>query len=51
MPPVAGLVAWAFAGEHYTTIKLVGAAVTLGGVAIAQFSGAPATREAAPVID
>jgi drug/metabolite transporter (DMT)-like permease len=43
MPPVAGLVAWAFAGEHYTTIKLIGAAVTMGGVAIAQFTGAPAT--------
>ena len=51
MPPVAGLVAWAFAGEHYTTIKIAGAAVTLGGVAIAQFAGAPATREAAAVID
>ena len=51
MPPVAGLVAWAFAGEHYTTIKIAGAAVTLGGVAIAQFAGAPASREAAAVID
>lgn len=38
MPPVAGLVAWWFTGEHYTAIKLVGAGVTLGGVAIAQFS-------------
>ena len=51
MPPVAGLVAWAFAGEQYTTIKLIGAAVTLGGVAIAQFAGSPATRESGPVID
>lgn len=51
MPPVAGFVAWAFAGEHYTTIKLVGAAVTLGGVAIAQFSGSVAAREVPPVLD
>jgi len=38
MPPVAGLVAWLYSGEHFTAIKLVGAAVTLGGVALAQFS-------------
>jgi drug/metabolite transporter (DMT)-like permease len=38
MPPVAGLVAWAFAGEQYTTIKLIGAGLTLAGVALAQFS-------------
>ena len=52
MPPVAGLVAWAFAGERYTSIKLIGAAVTLAGVAIAQFSGNRAPRVASPpVID
>ena len=51
MPPVAGLVAWAFAGEHYTTIKIAGAALTLSGVAVAQFSGtSPVVREA-PAID
>ncbi len=38
MPPVAGLVAWLFTGEHFTAVKLAGAGVTLGGVAIAQFS-------------
>jgi drug/metabolite transporter (DMT)-like permease len=38
MPPVAGLVAWALTGERYTAIKLAGAAVTLAGVAMAQFS-------------
>ena len=38
MPPVAGLVAWALTGESYTAIKLGGAAVTLAGVALAQFS-------------
>lgn len=37
-PPVAGLVAWAVTGEGYTLIKLVGAAVALVGVAIAQFA-------------
>jgi drug/metabolite transporter (DMT)-like permease len=39
MPPVAGLVAWLFAGEQYTGIKLAGAALTLVGVALAQFTG------------
>jgi drug/metabolite transporter (DMT)-like permease len=38
MPPVAGLIAWLFSGEHFTVVKLAGAAVALGGVAIAQFS-------------
>jgi drug/metabolite transporter (DMT)-like permease len=37
MPPVAGLVAWFAMGESYTWVKLGGAAVTLGGVALAQF--------------
>jgi drug/metabolite transporter (DMT)-like permease len=41
MPPVAGLVAWALTGERYTTVKLAGAALTLAGVALAQFASAP----------
>jgi drug/metabolite transporter (DMT)-like permease len=41
MPPVAGLVAWIVTDEGFTSIKLLGAAVTLGGVAIAQFAGRP----------
>jgi drug/metabolite transporter (DMT)-like permease len=41
MPPVAGLVAWGFSGEHYTAIKLGGAALTLAGVALAQFASPP----------
>ncbi len=41
MPPVAGLVAWAVTGEHYTTVKITGAAFTLGGVALAQFGSSP----------
>ncbi len=42
MPLVAGAVAWWAVGERFTFVKLAGAAVTLGGVALAQF----ATREA-----
>ena len=38
MPPVAGLVAWLVTGERYTGVKLAGAALTLGGVALAQFT-------------
>jgi drug/metabolite transporter (DMT)-like permease len=38
MPPVAGLVAWLATGEGYTLIKLAGAAITLLGVALAQFA-------------
>jgi len=40
MPPIAGLVAWAVTGERYTGVKLAGAALTLGGVALAQFASA-----------
>ncbi len=38
MPPVAGVVAWFAIGEGYTWIKLGGAAITLAGVAVAQFA-------------
>jgi drug/metabolite transporter (DMT)-like permease len=41
MPPVAGLVAWFATGEGYTAIKLGGAALTLAGVAVAQFARRP----------
>jgi len=45
-------VAWAYAGEHYTTIKLAGAALTLVGVAIAQYAAkASIAREAPAVVD
>ena len=43
MPLVAGVVAWWATGERFTAVKLGGAAVTLAGVALAQF----ATRDAA----
>ncbi|MEP6877092.1 MAG: DMT family transporter [Burkholderiales bacterium] len=54
MPPVAGLVAWAVTGERYTSVKLVGAAVTLAGVAVAQFASPHArdpVRDAVPPVD
>ena len=53
MPPVAGLVAWAVTGERYNAIKLAGAAVTLAGVALAQYASAsprdPVREAPAPV--
>lgn len=36
-PPIAGLVAWLTLGEAFTWLKLTGAAVTMAGVAYAQF--------------
>ena len=53
MPPVAGLVAWALTGERYGAVKLVGAALVLAGVALAQYASAPrdAVREAPAPVD
>jgi drug/metabolite transporter (DMT)-like permease len=55
MPPVAGVVAWAVTGERYTGIKLVGAALTLAGVAVAQYAssrpGDTVVREAPAPVD
>ena len=45
-PPIAGVVAWLTLGEVFTWLKIVGAAVTMGGVAWAQFSGGPPRKEA-----
>lgn len=47
MPPIAGLVAWLTLGEAFTWLKIAGAAVTMAGVAYAQFGGAAPPREAA----
>ena len=48
MPPIAGVVAWFTLGEIFSPLKLVGAAVTMVGVAWAQFGGSgPPPREAA----
>ena len=44
-PPIAGVVAWLTLGEEFSLLKIAGAAVTLAGVAWAQFGSAkmPAT--------
>ena len=52
MPPVAGLVAWQSTGEQFTATKILGAVITLAGVALAQFAslpGRPAREAPAPV--
>ncbi len=56
MPPIAGLAAWGAGGEEFGTAKLLGAALTLAGVAWAQFAPqAGATRQLAdaqtPMLD
>ena len=54
MPPVAALVAWLATGERYTAIKLLGAAITLGGVALAQYasrSSRDEVRDSVPPVD
>jgi drug/metabolite transporter (DMT)-like permease len=48
MPPIAGLVAWLTLDEVFTWLKITGAAVTMAGVAWAQFgSGRAPLRETA----
>ena len=37
MPPIAGLTAWLTLGESFTWLKIAGAAITMAGVAWAQF--------------
>ena len=37
MPPIAGLTAWVTIGETFTWLKVAGAAITMAGVAWAQF--------------
>jgi drug/metabolite transporter (DMT)-like permease len=49
MPPVAGVMAWLTLGETFTWLKLLGAAVTMAGVAWAQFGGGAPPKEAARV--
>ena len=46
MPPVAGVMAWLTLGETFTWLKIAGAAITMGGVAYAQFAGGPPPKEA-----
>jgi drug/metabolite transporter (DMT)-like permease len=48
MPPIAGVVAWLTLDESFTWLKIAGAAITMGGVAWAQFGGSgPPPKEAA----
>ena len=49
MPLVAGALAWAFTGERFGWVKIGGAALTLAGVAWAQFAGGPAKESPAQV--
>jgi drug/metabolite transporter (DMT)-like permease len=54
MPIVAGAVAWWATGERFTAMKIVGALVTLAGVALAQFATRDVddpVREAPPRVD
>jgi drug/metabolite transporter (DMT)-like permease len=46
MPPVAGVMAWLTLGETFTWLKVLGAAITMAGVAWAQFAGGPPPKEA-----
>ena len=46
MPPISGLVAWPMLGEQFTALKLTGAALTMAGVAWAQYGGRKADRAA-----
>ena len=50
MPVVAGIGGWLMTGERFGAAKLLGAALTLAGVAWAQFSSGPA-REAPAQVD
>lgn len=49
MPPTAGVVAWLMLGEQFTALKLAGAALTMSGVAWAQYAGR-GRRDAARVV-
>ncbi len=50
MPLVAGVGAWWATGERFGTVKLIGAAVTLAGVAIAQFASRQ-VRKSEAIVD
>jgi drug/metabolite transporter (DMT)-like permease len=49
MPLVAGVGGWLFTGERFSAVKLLGAALTLAGVAWAQFSAGAPRDNPAPV--
>ena len=47
MPPTTGVVAWLMLGEQFTALKIAGAALTMAGVALAQYDGRTLGRAAA----
>ena len=49
MPPTAALVAWIFTDERFGAVKMLGAAITLAGVAVAQFVGGKPKDNPAPL--
>ncbi|MBL8382177.1 MAG: DMT family transporter [Burkholderiales bacterium] len=49
MPPTAALVAWVFTDERFGAVKMAGAAITLAGVAVAQFVGTRPRENPAPL--
>lgn len=51
MPLVAGIAGWLFLGETFSAVKLIGAGVTLAGVAWAQFSSPAPPREVPAQVD
>ena len=51
MPLVAGIGAWWATGERFGGVKLAGAAVTLAGVAWAQFSGREVKEETVAAVE
>jgi drug/metabolite transporter (DMT)-like permease len=44
MPPISGIVAWLMLGEQFSALKLSGAALTMAGVAWAQYGAGKAER-------
>lgn len=49
MPPIAGIVAWLFTDERFGAVKMLGAAITLAGVAVAQFAAGKPKDNPAPL--
>jgi drug/metabolite transporter (DMT)-like permease len=47
MPPIAGVTAWLTLGEHFSALKIGASAVTLAGIAWAQFGGGTPRKETA----
>lgn len=48
-PVMAGVIAWAVLGERLTPVQIVGAAVVMAGIVVAESARAPRSTAAAPV--